>query len=203
MPRIAVVDLSHHNVIPKGLAEAKAAGIVGVIHKATEGLTNSDKKYNARRILASNVGLLWGAYHFMRAGSVERQVDFFMETAKPDAETLMACDYEDDAIPVSALVEFMQSLEKILGRLPVLYCGHILKAKLGSKANPALSKYRLWLAQYGKVAHPPAGWEKTWLWQYSDGASGPSPHVVPGINSPVDCDNFDGTDEQLREEWAG
>lgn len=203
MPRIAVVDLSHHNVIPKGLTEAKAAGVVGVIHKATEGASITDHKYNSRRALASSAGLLWGAYHFMRPGSVSAQVNLFMEIAKPNDETLMACDYEDEGIPVNALVEFMQQLEEKLGRSPVLYCGHILKAKLGSRPRAELQKYRLWLAQYGPTPHPPAGWSKTWLWQFSDGSVGPKPHSVPGINSPVDCDHFAGSDEQLRNEWAG
>ena len=40
----AVIDLSHHNG-KVDFAKAKADGIVGAIHKATEGLTFADRKY--------------------------------------------------------------------------------------------------------------------------------------------------------------
>lgn len=203
MPRISVVDLSHHNTIPSSLQPAANIGVLGVIHKATEATGYKDEKYESRRKLAADAKLLWGAYHFMRRDQIAVQVDWFMRFAAPDDNTLMACDYEDPQVPMAQLIEFMQRLEQKLGRSPVLYCGHVLKEKLGKTPNPALTGYRLWLAQYGNSPHPPAGWEKPWLWQYSDGTVGPAPHLVAGINPPVDCDYYEGTDDQLRLEWAG
>lgn len=205
MPRIAVIDLSHHNTVPASLQPARDAGVVGVIHKASESSDPryADEKYGARRALAAQAGLLWGAYHFLRPGSVAAQVEVFLKCAAPDEHTLMACDYEDAAVTVAQLVEFMTTLETKLGRPPVLYAGNVLKEKLGATANPDLSKYRLWLAQYGSKPVCPAGWSVPWLWQYSDGKNGPAPHAVPGVNPPVDCDDFAGTDDELRAQWSG
>jgi len=60
-----VVDLSHHNDVTD-FSKVKAAGIVGVIHKSTEGTGFADKMYAVRRGHAIDAGLLWGAYHFLR-----------------------------------------------------------------------------------------------------------------------------------------
>ena len=58
-----VVNLSHHNDVAD-FGAVKAAGIAGIIHKATEGVGFADKRYADRRGRALGVGLLWGAYPF-------------------------------------------------------------------------------------------------------------------------------------------
>jgi lysozyme len=60
-----------------------------------------------------------------------------------------------------------------------------------------LAAYRLWLSQYGPKAVLPKGYKEYWLWQYSDKGE------VPGINAPVDVNQFDGTDEELAAQWSG
>ncbi len=62
-PINVVVDLSHHNETVD-FAKMKAAVIVGVIHKATQGLTYVDDTYANRRAQALECGLLWGGYRF-------------------------------------------------------------------------------------------------------------------------------------------
>ena len=57
----AVVDLSHHNGVVD-LARAKNDQILGVIHKATQGTSYTDGKYDINRRQASDAGLFWGAY---------------------------------------------------------------------------------------------------------------------------------------------
>ena len=59
----AVVDLSHHNGTVN-LNQAQKAGILGVIHKATQGRAGVDPTYKANRAKAGKEKLLWGAYHF-------------------------------------------------------------------------------------------------------------------------------------------
>ena len=44
----AVIDISHHNA-NLDFQQAKAAGILGVIHKATQGLTYKDPMYVTNR----------------------------------------------------------------------------------------------------------------------------------------------------------
>ena len=58
-----VIDLSHFNNVTDFNA-VKADGIVGVIHKATEGHGYTDPTYLSRRSQALAAGLWWGAYHF-------------------------------------------------------------------------------------------------------------------------------------------
>jgi lysozyme len=91
-----VVDLSHHNDVAD-FGAVKAAGIAGIIHKATESIGFTDKLYADRRGRALGVGLLWGAYHFLRPGSIAAQVDFFLKVATPDNTTLLALDHEVNA----------------------------------------------------------------------------------------------------------
>src|SRR5262249_37968581 len=81
-----VVDLSHHNDVAD-FGAVKAAGIAGIIHKATEGVGFTDQLYADRRGRAPGVGLLWGAYHFLRPG------DFFLKVAAPDNTTLHGLDH--------------------------------------------------------------------------------------------------------------
>jgi hypothetical protein len=71
-----VVDLSHHNG-EVDLGEARDAGIVGIIHKATQGETFADAAYAGNRKKAADAGLLWGAYHFGSGGDdVKRLISF-------------------------------------------------------------------------------------------------------------------------------
>ncbi len=59
----AVVDLSHWNA-DVNFKLVKEDGILGVVHKATQGLKFVDLKYAERRKIAEEEGLLYGAYHF-------------------------------------------------------------------------------------------------------------------------------------------
>src|SRR5436305_9302917 len=91
-----VVDLYHSDNVTS-FADAAAAGCWGIIHKATTGGTGQDSMYAQRRPQALAAGLLWGAYHWGTAHEpVSDQVDNFLSVAQPDANTLVALDYEDD-----------------------------------------------------------------------------------------------------------
>lgn len=59
----AVVDLSYWNA-DVNFKLVKEDGILGVIHKATQGLKYVDPTYTERRKAAEEEGLLWGSYHF-------------------------------------------------------------------------------------------------------------------------------------------
>jgi len=203
MVKPVVVDLSHYNTIPQSLIPARDAGILGVIHKATEGQGYTDDKLKARWSLAQDAELLWGVYHFVRPGSMSDQVDDFLAAAEPysDDNTLYALDYEDDGVSIDDVVEFMTMVEERTGRSPVIYSGNVLKEML-SPSDGRLSGYRLWLAQYNDTFSLPPTFSEAWLWQYSDGSHGPTPHSVPGINSPVDCNAYVGSGD-LVAEWAG
>jgi lysozyme len=201
MPTPAVVDLSHHNIIPKSLKPARVAGIMGVIHKATEGVTYKDQTCAARAYLARQAGLRFGTYHYLRPGDPGAQVAFYYDTvqniqseAGESRDWVWALDFEVDDISLDEVVSFLEQLKAITHQSPVLYSGHSLKDALNGMPDPRLIGYRLWLAQYAETPSLPPGWENYWLWQYSDVGS------VPGITPPTDV-NAAGAD--LAADWAG
>lgn len=200
------VDISHHNVVaPNGFLTAKNSGLVGVIHKATQGLGYADPMYAQRRKAATNAGLLWGAYHFNTGDPVSLQVQHFLDVAQPDAQTMMVLDYEDNRVSnmsVSQAREFLTLLDAKLGRKAVIYGGNRIKEQL-PKADPFFGSHRLWLCQYGPNAALPKSWSKYFLWQFTGDGIGPLPHTVPGFNSGgLDINTYAGTASELAAEWA-
>jgi lysozyme len=170
-----VVDLSHHNDVADFNA-VKAAGIAGIIHKATEGVGFTNKLYADRRGRAVGVGLLWGAYHFLRSGSIAAQVDFFLKVAARDSTTLLALDHEDKRVALIDAKEFLLRVEDAVGRKSVLYSGSVIKEQLGIRIDGYLAAHRLWLAQYGPRPVIPPNWPSAWLWQFTgDGLGAETP----------------------------
>ena len=201
-----VIDIYHGNSVNSWSA-IKAAGILGVIHKATEGTANVDSKYADRKIQALNTGLLWGAYHFAHAGNVQAQVDHFLSVAGIDDQTLYALDWEDTPAGTMALGEAHQFLQlvdqKVGANRCVVYSGNVAKEKLGGTRDAFFGAHRLWLAQYSSAPSVQVSWDKPWLWQYSDGSVGPQPHSLNGVDGAVDSDSWDGTDTELLAGWSG
>lgn len=203
-PRIPVViDIYHGNAVDS-FAQARAAGVRGIIHKATTGQTGKDKAYTDRRRDAEAAGLLWGAYHWGTNAPVAAQVDNFLMKAQPGENTLVALDYEIDAkfqMSFDQAREFLERIHEKLGRRAVLYSGHLIKEKLGNSIDPFFGAHRLWLAEYNPTAKVQKSWPSYWLWQYAEKAS-----TVPGIPGntagAIDYNHFNGTEDQLRAEWA-
>jgi lysozyme len=203
-----VVDLSHHNIV-NNLQAAKDWGIRGIIHKATERNNYVDPTYDARRVQAKAVGMLWGAYHFFRPGDVEEQVNWFLEHAKADEKTLLVLDHEDSACSAHDAEQFLRMVEERTKRKAALYSGNTIKEQLGNQVSAYLGSCRLWLAEYGSKPECQASWNDWWLWQYTGDGIGPHPQVVPGIgegndpHGPIDVNSFAGTLEELQNSWAG
>lgn len=203
-----VIDLSHHRETVDFDAIA-ADGIVGVIHKATEGLGFSDRTYAARRVEARRRGLLWGAYHTGVAADGSDQADFFIKAADPDEQTLIVLDYEMNPTGTTMTLdqarEFVERVAEITGRYPGLYSGGLIKEQLRgvTPRDPILSNCFLWIAQYSgprPLDIPPTF--RTWtLWQYTDGVHGPPPHRVKGVG-PCDRSRFNGSLAQLKKLWG-
>jgi lysozyme len=205
-----VVDISHHNTV-KDFGAVAAAGIWGIIHKATQGKAYPDPDYDAHRVAATAAGLLWGAYHFNTGDNVASQVEWFLAKAKPDDETLLVLDYEDNRLSqmnIAQAVDFLHQIEAKVGRKAAIYSGNRIKetiGQLGPEDRAYLTSHRLWLCQYGPTPRMPQGWATWWLWQYTGDGVGPMPHNVPGIiagNGGIDLNTYGGTREQLEQEWT-
>lgn len=199
-----VIDISHHNTIDDFVAVRKA-GVVGVIHKATEGTGMVDKTYALRRKQAVAARLMWGAYHFNSGQDVEAQVEHFFDVTEPDEHTLMALDFEDNKksqMSIAQAKKFLQLGDAKLGRQLMIYSGNRIKELL-PKPDKFFGSHRLWLCQYGQRPKLPAAWSSYWIWQYAADGVGPQPHKVRGVQGKPDVNTSELTPDQLAAEWAG
>ena len=188
------IDLSHHNPTPDW-AKIMAAGVAGVIFKATEGTSYKDPTLYERASAAKAAGLLTGTYHFMRPGKIAEQMDWYLEVVDPVEGERMVLDHEDAGVSVGDLAD---AVEYLLGDRPdlqiTIYSGHLIKEQLGNSRNDLLAeKTSLWIAQYtsGSPSWPKTTWPTWSLHQYTDKAN------VPGISAPVDGNRFNGSPESF------
>jgi lysozyme len=193
-----VVDLSHWNTVTDWHA-IKRSGVIGVIHKFSQGTGYRDPMFDEARAGCKAAGLLFGRYHFAEGSDTMSQVRNFLADYE-DGE-LLALDWEDNTsstgtMSLSQAVQFVTEVEGLTGQWPALYSGHVLKEALGAP-NATLSKCRLWLAQYADQPVCPPGWDKPWLWQWTDEGKN------PGVTGNVDLDAFEGSEATLRAEWCG
>ena len=198
-----IIDLSHHNG-QVDLIKAKAAEIVGLIQKATQGTSFTDPTFVRNREKAAAAGLSFGAYHFGVGADGVEQAQFFLKVAQPRDNQLMVLDLEANPQGPSMTLEearaFVTHAHAATGRWPGLYAGHYLKELLGTASDPVLANCWFWISQYGPTPVIPAAW-KTWtLWQYTDGALGPPPHTVDGVGA-CDRDTYNGALEDLIAFW--
>ena len=204
-PLNAVVDISHHNG-NVNLQAAKGDGIIGVIHKATQGQTGVDAMYQTNRGKATAAGLLWGAYHFGTGGDGAGQAQHCLDVVGTFDNTLLVLDFEQNpGGPSMSLADaraFVTQVNQVTGRFPGFYSGSYVKQLLGNGKDPVLAQCWLWLPQYGPTPVVPPNWPTWTMWQYTDGTVGPQPHVVAGIGN-CDRDKFNGTEDQLRALWQG
>lgn len=203
----AIIDISHHNIL-SSIDALKRSGILGIIHKATQGTTHQDPTYANRIKHIQDAGLLPGAYHFGTAGDAAAQADFFLSCVGEDQ--VMVLDFEPNPhghdMSLLEAEAFVHHIHAATGRYPGLYSGHAIKEALlaGNITSPSqteLSNCWLWIAQYANAPLLPRIWDKWTLWQYTDGAMGNEPHTADGIGL-CDRDYFNGSADELRAFWA-
>jgi lysozyme len=211
-----VVDISHYQSFAAGgLAQLKSAGFSGIIHKADQGTQSTDVTYQQRRANIIAAGLLLGAYHFNNGDDVATQVAHFFKVATPDANTLMALDFEDNRAGNMSLpqaLEFLKRGDDLLGRPLWIYSGNRMKDLIPAATDDQrdfLAIHPLWGCEYGPlfkmfdVNGKPLPWTRCSLWQASGDGVGPPPHSVPGIiGTGLDVDWYDSTPDALAAEWT-
>jgi lysozyme len=199
-----VVDLSHFNTV-SSFETVKADGIVGVIHKATQGTTMIDPEYHTRKSEALAAGLWWGAYHFGVGGDGAEQAKYFLSVVAPGANDLLVLDLEEDpggaGMTLIEAEDFVKYVEAETGRWPGLYGGSYVRELLGDNKDSALSYCWFWLSEYGPTPKVPPAWDTWTMWQYTNGEVGPEPHTVNGIGN-CDRDQFNGPVEGLQKLWG-
>lgn len=199
-----VVDLSHFNTV-SSFETVKADGIVGVIHKATQGTNEQDPEYHSRRSQALAAGLWWGAYHFGVGEDGAAQANYFLSVVNPGPQDLLVLDFEQNpggpSMTIEQAEQFVTRVQQATGRMPGIYGGSYLRELLGNTLNPTLAQCWFWLSEYGPTPHVPQNWPTWTMWQYTDGQVGPEPHSVNGIGN-CDRDQFNGEMDGLQRLWG-
>lgn len=213
-----IVDMHH----PDGrydLAEAKAGGVVALIHKATEGKDFRDKGFATAMERAKIEGVCRGAYHFAsNSADGEVQADFFLDVVGDRAE-LLVLDFETNhgsagTMTLENALRFVARVQSLTGRWPVFYGYLSMLRNVCGRATPeqlaALARCPLWLAAYGPdplTLKVPKAWGAWSMMQYTNGSAGPSdrvrfPRTVPGFKRAAqDRSVFRGSPEDLVFWW--
>jgi lysozyme len=191
-----VIDISHWQGFPDFEA-VKAAGVLGVIFKATEGTDYVDPNRQKNFSAAVKAGLACCCYFWLKPGDGASQAEFFLETIEPVEGERVVIDYEEDGCTLDTLKEAVAALlDADLDLKITVYSGHLLKEKLGDECDDFLAQHTdLWLAQYtddfDSISWPEGTYPQWTLHQYSQTGS------VPGVASDCDLDRFNGSDDEL------
>lgn len=183
------IDISHHNkyqIFPKnGKPQLVLSKHDFIIMKATEGKTYVDPCLDDYlQQLAPDQ--LYGFYHFARPerNRAKDEAKHFCDTIGRYGESaILVLDWEAQAVsqPIEWALEWMQYVEKVYGKKPLIYCSSWYTKKL----KPLLENNNgLWVAHYTNKKQPTVYTYPTFaLWQYS--------------SEPYDKDVFNGT----RKQW--
>lgn len=189
------IDISHWQGLPY-FEKVRAAGVIAMIHKATEGTGYSDPNCITNIINATKAGIKCCTYHWLKPGDAAEQMAYYLRVVDPVPGERMVIDYEEDGCTLDDLHEAVDALAADPRGLQItVYSGHLLKEQLGSDGDAFLTGLTdLWLAQYttGTPSWPSNTYPEWTLWQYSESGS------VDGIDgSAVDLDRFNGSDADL------
>ncbi len=221
----AVIDISR-GVDVTDFRLVRESGILGVVHKASEGGDYADTACAARRPRAEAAGLLWGTYHF---GTGQwpgaEQAAFYLAASRPGPRTLLALDLEanennpSNSMTLDQAEAFVAAVAQATGRLPVVYVHPIWAngdplpnsgLSFGARITPAsiLARCGLWVADYHDSPEIPLAWAASgWrLWQYAGDESASRPAygqttIVQGV-SHCDRNLFDGDADALYRFWS-
>jgi lysozyme len=119
------------------------------------------------------------------------------------------CDFEmttyapEPAVANGKLWNFLQALERITGKIPMIYSGYFYWHYYGT-SNIGWAKYPWWLPWYESEAsiatsmayyNYPMPWKKWTFWQYTGNGNGPQ-YGSTGLS--MDMNYFNGTIEELK-----
>ena len=205
-PINVVIDLSHYNPVTS-FAAIQAGGIVGVIHKATQGTGVVDPTYASRRQQALAAGLWWGAYHFGTDADGAAQADHFLSVVDPGPTDLLVLDFEQNGNATMTLEQAEQFVTEVYdrtGRYPGFYSDALAGSLLGGGVNETLRQCWFWRDEYGASPVVPPTWPTWTMWQYTDGQHGNGPYQVPGLGGSGTCDRdkFNGSMDGLARLWG-
>lgn len=196
---VKCIDISHWQGFPD-FNKVKAAGVIAMIHKATEGTSYADPNRAKNCSNAIKAGIKCCCYHWIKPGNNARQqMEYFISVVDPTPGERMVIDYEENGCMLDQLKVAVQTLlDDPRGLQVTIYSGHLLKEQLANGEHDAFlhDNTDLWLAQYtsGQPSWPMGTYPEWTLWQYSE-----SGHIDGIEGSAVDLNRFNGSDEELLE----
>ena len=197
-----IIDISHYNGPSLDFEKASASGIVGVLHKASDGSTYIDPMYDQNRQNATAAGMKWGAYHYWENDPVDSQVQNFLGAVGNLQQVLLAVDVEISAVSWDQVGQFTAAVHERTGQWPGIYSNLSTLKSLTSGDGSQLAESWLWLAYYSSEVPEspvPSIWPTWTIWQYTQSAQ------VPGITDsehPCDRDTFNGSEAELMRLWG-
>jgi lysozyme len=192
---VSCIDISHWQNFPD-FDQVAAAGVIAMIHKATEGTSYVDPNRAKNCVNAMAAGISCCTYHWLKPGNADAQIAHYLRVVDPVEGELMVIDYEEDGCTLHDLHEAVDALlADDRGLKVAVYSGHLLKEQLNGDYDSLLAENTtLWLAQYttGEPSWPSGTYPQWSLWQYSESGT------IPGISgSKVDLNRFNGSDDEL------
>jgi lysozyme len=191
------IDISHWQDFPD-FNEVYAAGVKGMIHKATEGSTYIDPNRVENCANAMAAGLAISTYFWIKPGDGRAQAEFYLSVIDPVPGERVVIDYEESGCTLTTLKDAVQALLDYKQNLKItVYSGHLLKEQLGDKKDDYLAQHTdLWLAQYTSseddISWPSGTYPKWALWQYSETGE------VDGIDGGyVDLNEYNGSESEF------
>ena len=179
------IDVSHHNKYQYQHGTVDFTKHDFVIVKATEGVNFEDPMYDTYMEDILNLQKPYGIYHYARPenNKAEAEAKHFCEVIGDDGkDAILVLDWEQKALQynISWALEWLQYVEKVYNKKPLIYCSSWYTKKLTSILENGNG---LWVAHYTKAKKPTIHTYPFYtLWQYSD--------------DPYDKDVFNGTLEQ-------
>jgi lysozyme len=185
-----VLDCSHYQPY-LDVTAFKAAGVIGVIHKATQYTAKEpvDPYYEQHKRECLDAGLLWGSYCFGDPGDGKTQADFYLDKVKPDGKTLLVLDLES-GMDLRGAEDFVQHIRERTGVWPWLYSANYVINRIGGHNSSILANCELWVAGFGPVI--PLPWTTYRLWQ--DG-------TLNFAGETFDSDRINGSLEDFEKAW--
>ncbi|TRX39235.1 glycoside hydrolase family 25 protein [Flavobacterium restrictum] len=212
-----IIDPYHGNkiVFEKLITDKR---VMGIIHKASEGLV-ADSKYVSRCKITKTNHLLFASYHLGNLVDPIKQADFYLNIIKNNLNQPMAIDIEDYELdvknpkkpymPLANAEKFINRIYEKTKKYPIVYVNNKVfkEINLEYNQNSVFAKCPLWYARF-VITLPNLNnkvWRKVSLWQFSSEINctktGNCWYNIPGTDFDIDINVFNGTYQELNQFW--
>lgn len=201
------LDISHYQGDLITALNKKKDSLYFVICKATEGTSYIDPTYEANCNILKEKHVVRGAYHFYLCeydpiAQAQHFAKVVMDNQFLNSGHLPpVMDIENSSMDTNCgdlktaqnnILLFLKEVEKITGRIPMIYTNKSTGDKYLNTSD--FAKYPLWIAAYTKdltTSNIPSAWDNKWMiWQRSDSYS--------YQETNFDYDIFNGNRLELR-----